>query len=67
MIEPGVPDLIRLVRGILMRAVMSFYARRARAEAPRGRSGVVVYVQRFDSALRLDVHFHASRTAPRSP
>ena len=53
------PVLCREVRGIFVRAVHSFYARRARAEGHRsGRSGSVVQVQRFDSALRADVHFH---------
>ena len=54
------PALCRLVRGIFVRAVLSFYRRRARdAGQPDGRSGAVVCTQRFDSALRLDVHFHA--------
>ena len=54
------PDLNRLVRGIFVRAVQSFYQRRARDHGrPGGRGGAVVCTQRFDSALRLDVHFHA--------
>ena len=54
------PALLRLARGIFVRAVQSFYTRRAKAEGhPNGRAGAVVCVQRFDSALRLDVHFHA--------
>ena len=54
------PDLNRLVRGIFVRAVQSFYQRRARdVGLPGGRGGAVVCTQRFDSALRLDVHFHA--------
>ena len=54
------PKLCREVRGVFIRAVQSFYARRARDEGvPLGRCGAVVYTQRFDSALRLDVHFHA--------
>jgi hypothetical protein len=54
------PAVLRLCRGIFVRAVQSFYARRARDEGtPEGRTGAVVCVQRFDSALRLDLHFHA--------
>ena len=53
-------DLCREVRGIFIRAVMSWIRRRARDHGvPDGRTGAVVCVQRFDSALRLDVHFHA--------
>ncbi|MCP5067272.1 MAG: transposase [bacterium] len=54
------PDLCREVRGIFVRAVQSFYRRRAATQGhPNGRSGAVVQVQRFDSALRFDPHFHA--------
>jgi len=53
------PALCRDVRGIFARAVHSFYSRRANAQDhPGGRSGSVVQVQRFDSTIRLDVHFH---------
>ncbi len=54
------PALCRLVRGIFVRAVQSFYRRRARDQGrPGGRCGAVVCTQRSDSALRLDIHFHA--------
>jgi hypothetical protein len=53
------PRLCREVRGVFARAVQSFYVRRAAAlGSPGGRCGAVVQVQRFDSALRLDIHFH---------
>ncbi|MCB9870140.1 MAG: transposase [Planctomycetes bacterium] len=53
------PDLCREVRGIFARAIHSFYIRRAKAAGrPDGRCGSVIQVQRFDSAIRLDVHFH---------
>jgi hypothetical protein len=52
-------DLCREARGIFARAVQSFYCRRARDEGiALGRCGSVVHTQRFDSALRLDVHWH---------
>jgi hypothetical protein len=41
----------------LVRAVDGFYLRR-RAGLSRPRCGAVVFVQRFDSALKLNVHFH---------
>jgi len=48
-----------LVRSVLVRAVSGFYERTAgRAGVPRPRTGAVAFVQRFDSALRLHVHFH---------
>ncbi|MFQ5505664.1 MAG: hypothetical protein ACE5F1_12840 [Planctomycetota bacterium] len=54
------PELLAGVRRIFARAVRSFLERRARDEgAPDGCSGAVVFVQRFDSGLRLNVHFHA--------
>jgi hypothetical protein len=47
------------VRRILVRAVVSFYKRRARDHGIADpRVGCVAFTQRFDSALRLNVHFH---------
>ncbi len=52
------PDLAREARGIFARCVQSFYSRRAREQGvASGRCGSIVHVQRFDSALRLDVHW----------
>jgi hypothetical protein len=48
------------VRRILVRAVSGFYVRRARRAAlPHSKAAAVVFQQRFDSAVRLNVHFHA--------
>jgi Transposase zinc-binding domain len=45
--------LCREVRGIFIRAVQSFYCRRARdAGLPQGRCGAVVYTQRFEKDRR---------------
>jgi hypothetical protein len=53
-------ELCREVRGIFVRAVLSFLRRRARDRGiGDGKSGAVVVTQRFDSALRLSPHFHA--------
>jgi hypothetical protein len=53
-------ELCREVRGIFVRAVLSFLRRRARDRGiGDGKSGAVVVTQRFDSASRLSPHFHA--------
>ena len=54
------PELCTGVRRIFVRAVASFYKRRARErgiDVPR--TGAIVLQQRFDSALRLNTHFHS--------
>ncbi len=54
------PVLCRAVRRIFLRAVFGFYKDRAAAEGiADGRSGAVNRIQRFGSALNLNVHFHA--------
>ena len=51
--------LCRGVRRILVRAVSRYYARRAqRAGIPQPQTGAVAFEQRFDSGLRLNLHFH---------
>ena len=53
------PDTCASVRGILVRAVSGYDEQRARRQGrPRPRAGAVAFVQRFDSGLRLNVHFH---------
>ena len=53
------PAALAAVRSILVRAVSGFYERAAaRLGKPRPRAGAVAFVQRFDSALRLNVHLH---------
>ena len=53
------PDACALVRRVLVRAVSGFYEVQARRLGkPRPRTGAVAFVQRFDSGLRLNVHFH---------
>ena len=52
-------EVCAAVRGILVRAVSAFYERRARQQGKsRPRAGAVAFVQRFDSALRVNLHFH---------
>jgi hypothetical protein len=50
-------ELAKEVRRVFMRTVLRFVERRA--AGPRGKSGAVNFVQRFGSALNLNVHFHA--------
>ncbi len=48
------------MRRIFLRTVLDFQRQRAEARGMAGgRSGAVNFIQRFDSALRLNVHFHA--------
>jgi hypothetical protein len=52
-------DVCAAVRRILVRAVSGHYERRARHQGKsRPRAGAVAFVQRFDSALRVNVHFY---------
>jgi hypothetical protein len=54
------PKLCCAVRRIFVRGVLGFLERRAREQGHSGsRSGAVVFVQRFGSALNLNLHFHA--------
>ena len=47
------------VRRILVRAVSGYYERRARRLGKsRPRAFAVAFVQRFDSALRVNLHYH---------
>ena len=62
------------VRRIFVRALASFYGRDARTRGvAHAKAGAVVAIQRFDSALRLNVHFHSLwpdgtfTCAPRQP
>jgi hypothetical protein len=54
------PWICTWVRRVFVTAVLGLLRRRAKAQGVRdGRSGAVVFAQRFDSALRLNLHFHA--------
>jgi hypothetical protein len=51
-------EVCAAVRGILVRAVWSFYERRARRLGrSRPRAGAAAFVQRIDSALRINLTF----------
>jgi len=54
------PKLCAAVRRIFVRALLAAYRERAEREGiSGGRGGAVVFVQRFGSALNLNLHFHA--------
>jgi hypothetical protein len=54
------PDLTRAVRGTFLRTLLRWLERRAApAGTRRARSGAVNFVQRFGSALNLNIHCHA--------
>jgi hypothetical protein len=51
--------LSRAVLGVFIRAILGFQRRRARRHGvPDGRGGTVTVIQRFGSALGLNVHYH---------
>lgn len=53
------PEVCAVVRRILVRAVSGFYERCARRRGkPRPRAGAVAFLQRFDSGMRVNVHYH---------
>jgi len=53
------PDVCARMRRILVRAVSGYYESAARRLGlPRPLAGAVAFSQRFDSALRINLHFH---------
>jgi hypothetical protein len=53
------PDLVTAVLKILHRALNRHYLRAAEDfNLPKGKTGAVTFIQRFGSALNLNVHFH---------
>ena len=61
------PDLLRAVRRLVLRAILTWYRRRAGFRAPvstgagesNAQGGAVCLEQRFGGALNLNVHLHA--------
>jgi hypothetical protein len=51
------PALLSLALQLFLRSLVSWQRRQARARGFRGRAGAIPFVQRFSSALRLNVHF----------
>lgn len=53
------PALVGRVLAVFLRALSTWQRRRARALGAEGSTGTVTFVQRFGSALQLNIHFHA--------
>ena len=52
------PALVGRVLAVFLRALSTWQRRRGRALAAEGAAGAVTFVQRFGSALQLNIHFH---------
>jgi hypothetical protein len=52
------PAVLCEVLGVVYRTISGHLLARARVRRAAGRSGAVALIQRFGSALNLDVHFH---------
>ena len=48
----------REVRSVFIRVISAFYRRQTKQIDARGKTGAIAFTQRFDSALRLNLHFH---------
>jgi Putative transposase len=55
---PSNPAAVTLVLGVVYRTISGFLLRRAGFTRTSGHTGAVTVVQRFGSALNLNVHFH---------
>jgi len=53
------PDALTRVLGIFYRAISAHILKRARLTRASGATGAVTLIQRFGSALDLNIHFHA--------
>jgi hypothetical protein len=57
-VPPSNPAAVTLVLGVVYRTISGFLLRRAGLTRASGHTGAVTVVQRFGSALNLNVHFH---------
>ena len=53
------PALVGRVLAVFLRALSTWQRRRGRILGVEGTTGTVTFVQRFGSALQLNIHFHA--------
>ncbi|MBM3986041.1 MAG: transposase [Planctomycetes bacterium] len=53
------PALVGRVLAVFLRALSTWQRRRGRATGVEGATGTATFVQRFGSALQLNIHFHA--------
>ena len=52
------PEIMGLVLGIVYRVIASYLVRKAGCTHDTARMGAVILIQRFGSALNLNIHFH---------
>ncbi len=52
------PDALRRVLGAVYRTISSYLLKMTGVTRPAGDTGAVTLIQRFGSALNLNVHFH---------
>ena len=52
------PEVLTQVRGIVYRAISRHIVRRAGFSRSSAETGAVTLIQRFGSALNLNIHFH---------
>jgi ribosomal protein S27E len=52
------PDALTQVLGIVYRTISAYVLKRARLTRVTGATGAVTLIQRFGSALNLNIHFH---------
>jgi Putative transposase len=57
-LEPGDPEALTLVLGIVYRAISTYVLQKAQLTRATGATGAVTLIQRFGSALNLNIHFH---------
>ena len=53
------PGLVGRVLAVFLRALSTWQRKRGRSLGAEGATGTVTFVQRFGSALQLNIHFHA--------
>jgi hypothetical protein len=52
------PEVLMRVLGIVYRAIAAYILKKARLTHATGATGAVTLIQRFGSALNLNIHFH---------
>lgn len=53
------PLLVTKILGIYLRVITNWYTKAARRNGYEGKTAAITFIQRFGSAINLNVHFHA--------
>lgn len=56
--QPNAPPVLSDVLKVIQRAISSFLIKKAGLTIKTGETGAVTLIQRFGSALNLNIHFH---------